>query len=42
VKDHDFYEDSNPWHWRLTIRAVATPADTNFYGDIFGGWRNLV
>jgi acyl-CoA thioesterase YciA len=38
MKDGDFYEDADPWHWRLAIRAVATPADTNFYGDIFGGW----
>jgi acyl-CoA thioesterase YciA len=38
MKDQDFYEDSDPWHWRLAIRVVATPADTNFYGDIFGGW----
>jgi len=38
VKDRDFYEDSDPWRWRLAIRVVATPADTNFYGDIFGGW----
>jgi acyl-CoA thioesterase YciA len=38
VKDQDFYEDANPWHWRLAIRVVAMPADTNFYGDVFGGW----
>ncbi len=24
--------------WRLAIRVVAMPADTNAYGDIFGGW----
>jgi acyl-CoA thioesterase YciA len=38
VKDRDFYEDSNPAKWRLAIRVVAMPADTNFYGDVFGGW----
>lgn len=38
MKDADFYEDSDPWHWRLAIRVVAMPADTNMYGDIFGGW----
>lgn len=38
MKDQDFYEDADPWHWRLAIRVVATPADTNFYGDVFGGW----
>ena len=38
MKDQDFYEDSDPRHWRLALRVVATPADTNFYGDIFGGW----
>jgi acyl-CoA thioesterase YciA len=24
--------------WQLAIRLVAMPADTNAYGDIFGGW----
>jgi acyl-CoA thioesterase YciA len=24
--------------WHLAIRVVAMPADTNAYGDIFGGW----
>jgi acyl-CoA thioesterase YciA len=24
--------------WQLASRAVAMPADTNAYGDIFGGW----
>jgi acyl-CoA thioesterase YciA len=24
--------------WQLSIRVVAMPADTNAYGDIFGGW----
>jgi len=38
MKDQDFYEDPDPRHWRLAIRVVATPADTNFYGDVFGGW----
>jgi acyl-CoA thioesterase YciA len=38
MEDHDFYEDAEPRHWRLAIRVVATPADTNFYGDVFGGW----
>ncbi len=38
MKDRDFYEDSDPTKWRLAIRVVAMPADTNFYGDVFGGW----
>jgi acyl-CoA thioesterase YciA len=38
LKDLDFYEDSDPSKWRLAIRVVAMPADTNFYGDVFGGW----
>ena len=38
MKDRDFYEDSDPSKWRLAIRVVAMPADTNFYGDVFGGW----
>jgi acyl-CoA thioesterase YciA len=24
--------------WQLALRVFATPADTNPYGDIFGGW----
>lgn len=24
--------------WQVAIRVVAMPADTNAYGDIFGGW----
>lgn len=27
-----------PTAWQLAIRVVAMPADTNAYGDIFGGW----
>lgn len=38
MRDQDFYEDADPWHWRLAIRVVAMPADTNLYGDVFGGW----
>jgi acyl-CoA thioesterase YciA len=38
MEDRDFYEDSDPYKWRLAIRVVAMPADTNFYGDVFGGW----
>lgn len=38
MEDRDFYEDSDPTKWRLAIRVVAMPADTNFYGDVFGGW----
>ena len=26
------------FHRELTYRVVAMPADTNAYGDIFGGW----
>lgn len=29
--------DDSP-HRELTYRVVAMPADTNAYGDIFGGW----
>lgn len=29
---------SHPETWQLAIRVVAMPADTNAYGDIFGGW----
>jgi len=28
----------HPETWQLAIRVVAMPADTNAYGDIFGGW----
>jgi acyl-CoA thioesterase YciA len=38
VKDQDFYEDADPWRGRLALRGVATPAETSFYGGIFGGW----
>lgn len=38
MNEQDFYEDSDPSHWRLAIRVVAMPADTNLYGDVFGGW----
>lgn len=33
-----FYDEPDPSQWRLAIRVVAMPADTNAYGDIFGGW----
>lgn len=29
---------ADPSAWQLAIRVVAMPADTNAYGDIFGGW----
>ncbi|MCF7984713.1 MAG: acyl-CoA thioesterase [Thiohalocapsa sp.] len=33
---------SRPRHhldeWQLALRVLAMPADTNPYGDIFGGW----
>jgi acyl-CoA thioesterase YciA len=29
---------AEPTAWQLAIRVVAMPADTNGYGDIFGGW----
>jgi acyl-CoA thioesterase YciA len=32
-----FYDEPDPSQWRLAIRVVAMPADTNAYGDIFGG-----
>ncbi|MGB5830398.1 MAG: acyl-CoA thioesterase [Thiohalocapsa sp.] len=25
-------------HWQLALRVLTMPADTNPYGDIFGGW----
>lgn len=25
-------------HWQLALRVLTMPADTNQYGDIFGGW----
>ena len=31
-------EDGNPPEGEPAIRVVAMPADTNVYGDIFGGW----
>jgi len=38
VSDLEFYDEPDPVVWRLAIRVVAMPADTNAYGDIFGGW----
>lgn len=26
------------FQWRLALRVLTMPADTNQYGDIFGGW----
>ncbi|QNE03987.1 acyl-CoA thioesterase [Croceicoccus marinus] len=31
-------DDGNPPAGDPAIRVVAMPADTNVYGDIFGGW----
>ncbi|MBK1733217.1 acyl-CoA thioesterase [Thiococcus pfennigii] len=31
-------ETLDPRDWHLAIRVTAMPADTNAYGDIFGGW----
>ena len=31
-------DDGNPPTGEPAIRVVAMPADTNVYGDIFGGW----
>lgn len=31
-------DDGNPPEGDPAIRVVAMPADTNVYGDIFGGW----
>ena len=31
-------EDGTPPEGEPAIRVVAMPADTNVYGDIFGGW----
>jgi len=30
--------DTPPSDDRLQLRAIAMPADTNYNGDIFGGW----
>ncbi len=30
-------EDPTP-HGKLTLQTLSMPADTNPYGDIFGGW----
>jgi acyl-CoA thioesterase YciA len=38
VNELEFYDEPDPYTWRLAIRVVAMPADTNLYGDIFGGW----
>ncbi|EIJ41393.1 acyl-CoA hydrolase [Beggiatoa alba B18LD] len=27
-----------PAHYELSFRTIAMPADTNYNGDIFGGW----
>lgn len=29
---------TDPTTWQLAARVVAMPADTNAFGDIFGGW----
>ncbi|WP_338114127.1 acyl-CoA thioesterase [Thiorhodococcus mannitoliphagus] len=29
---------TDPTIWQLAARVVAMPADTNAFGDIFGGW----
>jgi acyl-CoA thioesterase YciA len=34
--DPGVYDD--PTRWQLGLRVLAMPADTNPYGDIFGGW----
>ncbi|AGA90378.1 acyl-CoA hydrolase [Thioflavicoccus mobilis 8321] len=31
-------ETLDPRQWHLAIRVTTMPADTNAYGDIFGGW----
>jgi acyl-CoA thioesterase YciA len=36
VADDGVYQD--PTRWQLGLRVLAMPADTNPYGDIFGGW----
>lgn len=38
MSELEFYDEPDPAVWRLAIRVVAMPADTNAYGDIFGGW----
>ena len=38
MSEPEFCEESDPSRWRLAIRVVAMPADTNAYRDIFGGW----
>lgn len=38
MSEPEFYDEPDPVAWRLAIRVVAMPADTNAYGDVFGGW----
>ena len=33
-----FLDEGDPSQWRLAIRVLAMPADTNAAGDVFGGW----
>lgn len=36
--DPHLFDETDPSKWRLAIRVMAMPADTNAAGDIFGGW----
>mgnify|MGYP001343463921 CR=1 FL=1 len=36
--DPHLFDETDPAKWRLAIRVMAMPADTNAAGDIFGGW----
>ena len=38
MPDPNLFDEGDPSQWRLAIRVLAMPADTNAAGDIFGGW----
>lgn len=38
MTDPHLLDEADPSKWRLAIRVLAMPADTNAAGDIFGGW----
>jgi len=38
MDEPNLFDEADPSKWRLAIRVLAMPADTNAAGDIFGGW----
>jgi acyl-CoA thioesterase YciA len=38
MDEPNLFDEGDPSRWRLAIRVLAMPADTNAAGDIFGGW----